>query len=103
MTTLLSPLTPGPWTVGPRRSILGKSFDGVAREIVASVHGGSPEAAHANAYLIAAAPVMFETLQAIWRLVEGLDIGTREKAQIRDLIYPAIDEARGPYPRVGTP
>jgi hypothetical protein len=56
--------TPGPWTVGSKRSILGKAFHGVAREIVSSVRGGSPAAADANARLIASAPDLLKALRA---------------------------------------
>lgn len=56
--------TPGPWTmVG--REIFGNAFDQSARLICDRVRGGSPQAADANARLIAAAPEMLAVLKDI--------------------------------------
>lgn len=52
--------TPGLWTIGPRREIFGQAFDSSARQICDKVRGGSPEAADANARLIAAAPELYK-------------------------------------------
>lgn len=85
--------TPGPWTVvGLSRSICGKSFDGVAREIVSRVRGGSSEAADANARLIAAAP---DLLAACKELREGLAAAMRVAAEgdFTDLFVEAMARA----------
>jgi hypothetical protein len=57
--------TRGPWTIGPRREILGQAFDDSARNICDKVRGGSPEAADANARLIAAAPELLDSLKRV--------------------------------------
>jgi hypothetical protein len=54
--------TSGPWTVDGR-AVLGQAFDHSAKMIVDRVRGGSPEAADANARLIAAAPTMYQELE----------------------------------------
>jgi hypothetical protein len=64
--------TPGPWTLGASREILGRAFDGSARNICDTVRGGSPEAAEANARLIAAAPEMLDALKAVLK-IESMD------------------------------
>ena len=46
--------TPGPWKLDKSRRVLGPAFDGSYRSICDQVRGGSPEAADANAALIAA-------------------------------------------------
>lgn len=73
--------TPGPWTVGPHRSILGHAFDHSAKEIVTSVRGGSAAAADANVQLIAAAPELLacckelrEALAASMRVLNAADL-----------------------------
>jgi hypothetical protein len=119
----MTPHTPGPWAYHGVRvyaPAVVEQFgvrleeDGAEvehqRDLIALVYAPpavtfteNAGARDANGHLIAAAPVLLETLHAVWRLVETLDIGIAEKAAIRDLVWPALDEARGPYPRVGTP
>jgi len=108
--------TPGPWAFDGIRVYAPAAAKTMTMRLVdgdeihyrgglialVSAPGNDQAVRAANAHLIAAAPTMLETLHAVWRLVETLDIGTAEKSQVRDLVYPAIDEARGPYPRVGT-
>jgi hypothetical protein len=47
-------------------------------------------------------PALLETLEAVWRLVETLDIGTAEKLAIRDLIAPVLESADGQSIGLGT-
>ncbi len=105
--------TPGPWAYDGI-TVHAPALDGavvrrvdgtdVPRGLIALVYAPSGDGSRdCNGHLIAASPVLIETLHAVWRLVETLDIGIAEKAAIRDLVWPALDEARGPYPRVGTP
>lgn len=69
----MSAHTPGPWTVGERRSILGRAFDKSEKQIVDQVRGGSREAADANARLIASAPDLLAALKTIRAYREGYE------------------------------
>ena len=79
--------TPGPWTVGARREILGQAFDQSAKYICDKVRGGSPEAADANARLIAAAPDLLAALKSL------ADIGERVTADKIQVARAAIAKA----------
>lgn len=56
--------TPGPWQID-ERSVVGQAFDGSWKYICEVVRGGTPGAADANRYLIAAAPELLEIVKAL--------------------------------------
>jgi hypothetical protein len=95
--------TPGPWAFDGLR-VYAPALDQGAGEtgLVATVYSCGDGSAAANGPLIASAPVLLQTLHAVWRLVETLDIGLREQTLLRDLITAALDEADGRAP-AGTP
>ncbi len=68
----MSEHTKGPWKIGPRRSVIGLAFDGSEKNICDQVRGGSPDAANANARLIAAAPDLYEAIGSAMQYLDEM-------------------------------
>lgn len=92
--------TPGPWRLA--------GFDDQNRRVVADCQGNNvayiaefgeqseaPQAQHANALLMAAAPRLLEAVKAAHKLMNDPMSDDRDAARVFDLLLTAIDNATG--------
>ena len=99
MTTKTAQFTPGPWVVECKKFIATPKAVVIA-ELNDGLQGEYPESGHinANATLIAAAPAMYEALQALLALIGDEDLpdnGELSGASICDFARSALAQAEG--------
>ena len=99
MTTKTAQFTPGPWVVECKKFIATPKAVVIA-ELNDGLQGEYPESGHinANATLIAAAPAMYEALQALLALIGDEDLpdnGELSGAAICDFARSALAQAEG--------
>ena len=98
-TTKTTQFTPGPWVVECKKFIATPKAVVIA-ELNDGLQGEYPESGHinANATLIAAAPAMYEALQALLALIGDEDLpdnGELSGAAICDFARSALAQAEG--------
>ena len=95
MTTKPAQFTPGPWYVHSNKIAVGDRDND--RHIIADIRGmeafGNPTP---DATLIAAAPAMYEALQAAYKLLrEWTPSGEDNQGEVEGLIEAALAQAEG--------
>ena len=105
MTTKTAQFTPGPWIVETTNTLPGECADNVHRLCYPGyrIHGicaiwNNTRTSKANAALIAAAPAMYEALQALLALIGDEDLpdnGELSGASICDFARSALAQAEG--------
>ena len=91
----MSTHTPGPW-LNDHRVILGRAFDGSHKNICDRVRGQTPDAADANACLIAAAPDLLAALRLAVTALLRYDVpASMEVATAVEKANAAIAKATG--------